>query len=145
MQTTDKPLVMIVEDDPFIARLISLMLGKQSYRTHIAPDAETALRDLAVMRPELITLDLNLPGISGDAFLQQLRATPDIADLPVVIISAQQHIATETGRLADAALVKPFEMEDLLALVGAALARARLLATRSVGQQLQLNAIAPCA
>lgn len=144
MQTLDRPLVLIVEDDPLIARMIALMLGTCAYQTRIAPDAESALRDLAVMRPALITLDLNLPGISGDTFLQQLRATPSLADLPVVVISAQPRVSFETGKLADGTLIKPFEMDDLLTLVGSALARPRHL-MRSAGEPLHRpQATVPC-
>lgn len=138
MHTTANPLVLIVEDDPLIARMIALMLGTCAYQTHIAPDAETALRDLAVMRPELITLDLNLPGISGDTFLRELRATPCIADLLVIIISAQQRLSFETGKLADGALVKPFEMDALLTLVSSTLTQPRHRVARGVGEALQL-------
>lgn len=132
MDSTAAPLVVIVEDDSMIARLIATMLGTVGYRTHIAPSAEAAADDLLTLQPALVTLDLNLPGMSGADFLQQLRAEPRTADLPVAIVTAQQEIAPMARALADAVLVKPFGLDELLAVVQATAGPARLI-ERAVG------------
>lgn len=132
MENTAAPLVMIVEDDPVIARLIATMLGAFGYRTQIALTAEAAALALAEAQPALVTLDLNLPGMGGAAFLHELRAAPDSADLPVIIVTAQQQIPSAARALADAVLIKPFGLEELIGAVGAATAESRLV-ERAVG------------
>lgn len=133
MDTNTAPLVLIVEDDVTIARLIDMLLRMHGYHTLIAADADTAIRHLQSVQPALLTLDLNLGGISGETLLGLIRATPETADLPVVIVSAYPEIGAELRAQAEAVITKPFELEDLLAAVRAVAEPAPQLAAQAVG------------
>jgi CheY-like chemotaxis protein len=109
-------LVLIVEDDHDIARLIAHQLEKAGYATRIAPTAEEALRAVAEARPDLITLDIRLPGMQGDELAARLRDDPALSDIPVVVLSV---LADEVGtRLGAHALPKPIDQEELVRTVG---------------------------
>ncbi|NJN17531.1 MAG: response regulator [Oscillochloris sp.] len=118
------PVILIVEDDSAIARMIAAMLRGEGYQVQIAPDAETAIAELPAVRPALITLDLSLPGLSAAAFLEQLRAAPHTATLAVILITAEQAIRPDIRALADDLLPKPFGMDELIAQVQATMSRA---------------------
>lgn len=145
MDTVAGQLVLIVEDDALIARLIATMLRAHGYQTHICPSAEAALSDLPALRPALLTLDLNLPGMSGAGLLQQLRAAPAYAGLPVILITAQQQIPPEARALANGVLFKPFGLDELMGAVRAAAAVGQPLAERAVGAPLRSYAPAAMA
>lgn len=132
MGSSAVPLILIVGDDAVIAHLVAVILTQHGCQTRIAPHAEAAVGDLKLARPALVTLDLDLPGMSGAAFLQQLRADVTTAALPVIIITGQHEIPLETQELANAVLAKPFGVDELTAVVGAAIA-AQVLAERAVG------------
>jgi len=133
MDATTQPLVLVVEDDPMIAQLLVLMFRSQGYHGVIAPDGASAAAQLQTMQPDLITLDLNLPGMSGAQLLADLRATPATAALPVIIISACSDIEPAISDRAQAVLCKPFGIEELMAVVRAVHADAPLSA-RAVGE-----------
>jgi len=77
--------IMVVEDDPIPAATVKLMLEQQGYRVVQAPDAETALDLLAVRVPDLLVLDLILPGIDGLELLSRIRRDPRTYELRVVL------------------------------------------------------------
>lgn len=83
----DRPLVLIIEDDDKAADLIRLQLEADHCRTVRATSGETALAILAAERPDLITLDILLPGMDGWEFLNRLKDSADIPHVPVVIVS----------------------------------------------------------
>jgi DNA-binding response OmpR family regulator len=67
--------------------------------------------------PNLMTLDLDLLGISGEVMLKQLRQRDETRDLPVAIISAKHPISKELRKLAQATITKPFNLDDLLTII----------------------------
>jgi CheY-like chemotaxis protein len=79
--------VLLVEDDPAVADMYSIRLEVDGYQVAVAPDGETALRMAAELTPDLVYLDLRLPGLDGFAVLEQLRANPALGNTPVVILS----------------------------------------------------------
>jgi CheY-like chemotaxis protein len=79
--------VLLVEDDPAVADMYSIRLEVDGYQVAVAPDGETALRMAAELTPDLVYLDLRLPGLDGFAVLEQLRANPALGSTPVVILS----------------------------------------------------------
>lgn len=123
MNVREVPLILIVESDPSIAQMLARMLRVAGYQTHIAPDAETAMRDLLLMQPCLITLDLNLPGINGPTFLKYLRTSRHMNHLAVILITAQDQIQHDVRSLTEAILIKPFALEELLSVVQAIIAK----------------------
>lgn len=121
---TTPPSILIVEDDPYIARLLIHLFEMSGYDARLARSAEAAARELSVRRPDLIALDLNLPGASGQSFLRLVRRQPDTRDLPVVVITAQVPVERQVTAMAEAVVEKPFELDDLLDTVGSIAARA---------------------
>ena len=118
-----KQKILIVDDNENIAELISLYLEKEQYDTETAHDGEEALRIVEVYNPDLILLDLMLPGIDGYEVCQQVRKTRDI---PIIMLSAKGEVFNKVLGLkmgADDYMVKPFDANELIARVSAVLRR----------------------
>jgi len=110
--------VLVVEDDPDIGRLILLLLRRAGLAGTLRSDGDSGLRALAEQRPDLLVLDIGLPGIDGWQVLEQVRAgDTDEARLPVLLLSAH---ALEADRIrgrqlgADDFVLKPFRNTDLM-------------------------------
>ena len=80
--------ILIVDDDPFLTDYVSLLLRHASYRTMIANDARAGLTAAKKYAPDGILLDLAMPDVDGFAFLECKRVMADIADIPVIVLSA---------------------------------------------------------
>ncbi len=115
--------VLIVDDDANIAELISLYLIKECYETQIVYDGEEALKIFPVFRPNIILLDLMLPGIDGYQVCRELRASSQV---PIIMLSAKGEIFDKVLGLelgADDYMIKPFDSKELVARVKAVLRR----------------------
>ena len=120
---TSKPKILIVDDDNNIAELISLYLMKECYDTRIENDGESALKAFESWQPNLILLDLMLPGIDGYQVCREIRHTSDI---PIIMLSAKGEIFDKVLGLelgADDYIIKPFDSKELVARVKAVLRR----------------------
>ena len=118
-----KQKILIVDDDNNIAELISLYLTKECFETRIVNDGEQALKDFASFQPDLILLDLMLPGIDGYQVCREIRHTSDV---PIIMLSAKGEtfdkvLGLELG--ADDYIIKPFETKEMVARVKAVLRR----------------------
>ncbi|MCI6165674.1 MAG: response regulator transcription factor [Lachnospira sp.] len=118
-----KQKILIVDDDENIAELISLYLTKECFETKIVYDGESALMALPEFKPNLILLDLMLPGIDGYQVCREIRKTNNI---PIIMLSAKGEtfdkvLGLELG--ADDYMIKPFETKELVARVKAVLRR----------------------
>ena len=118
-----KQKILIVDDDNNIAELIALYLTKECFETKIVNDGEEALREFASFRPDLIILDLMLPGIDGYQVCREIRHTSDV---PIIMLSAKGEtfdkvLGLELG--ADDYLTKPFYLEELKMRIQALLKR----------------------
>jgi len=122
------PEVLVVEDEPDIRSLIVHHLTQDGFRCRTAGDGGEALAQLRAGLPDLIVLDLMLPGVSGLELTRRLRAEPSWARLPIIMLTAK---ADEVDRIvglemgADDYVVKPFSPKELLARVRAVLRRAK--------------------
>ncbi len=119
----EKQKILIVDDDTSISELISLYLEKEMFDTMCAEDGEEALKLFPEYKPNLVILDLMLPGIDGYEVCRRLRATSPI---PVIMLSAKGEtfdkvLGLELG--ADDYMIKPFESKELVARVKAVLRR----------------------
>jgi len=85
--TAGRKLVLIIEDDDKAAKLMGLHLEQEGYKTMRAVTAEDGLRMVLDRRPDLITLDIMLPGMDGWHFMERVKADSELADIPVVVIS----------------------------------------------------------
>ncbi len=118
-----KQKILIVDDDANIAELISLYLNKECYETQIAGDGNAALEAVESFDPDLILLDLMLPGMDGYQVCREVRAT---RDLPIIMLSAKGEIFDKVLGLemgADDYMEKPFDSKELVARVKAVLRR----------------------
>jgi len=119
--TGDAVLILIVEDEPPIRRLLRATLGAHDYRTIEAVTGAEALTALRHHRPDLVLLDLGLPDVDGLALIGQIRA---VGPVPIVVLSSRGEesakvIALDAG--ADDYVTKPFGADELLARLRAAL------------------------
>jgi DNA-binding response OmpR family regulator len=118
-----KQKILIVDDDNNIAELISLYLTKECYDTHIVNDGEDALRAFDQYNPNLILLDLMLPGIDGYQVCREIRTKSNV---PIIMLSAKGEIFDKVLGLelgADDYIMKPFDSKELVARVKAVLRR----------------------
>lgn len=120
----EKQKILIVDDDNNIAELISLYLIKECFDTNIANDGEEAIAMFREYAPNLILLDLMLPGIDGYEVCREIRKTSAV---PIIMLSAKGEtfdkvLGLELG--ADDYMIKPFDSKELVARVKAVLRRA---------------------
>lgn len=119
----EKQRIMIVDDDESIAELISLYLIKECYETKMVYDGESAIAAFPEFRPDLILLDLMLPGMDGYQVCREIRAR---SDTPVIMLSAKGEVFDKVLGLemgADDYMIKPFDSKELVARVKAVLRR----------------------
>lgn len=79
--------VLIVEDDKFLSELISTKLDKEGFSIALAGDGETGLKKAEEFKPEIVLLDIMLPGMDGFEVLEKLKASPELKKIPVIILS----------------------------------------------------------
>ncbi len=118
-----KQKILIVDDDPNIAELISLYLTKEMFEPMIVGDGEAALREFDRFRPDLIILDLMLPGIDGYQVCREIRTH---SNTPIIMLSAKGEVFDKVLGLelgADDYMEKPFDNKELVARVKAVLRR----------------------
>lgn len=121
-----KQRILIVDDDNNIAELISLYLTKECFETYIVNDGEEAISQAALFKPNLILLDLMLPGIDGYQVCREIRKDNNV---PIIMLSAKGEtfdkvLGLELG--ADDYIIKPFDSKELVARVRAVLRRYHL-------------------
>ena len=118
-----KQKILIVDDDNNIAELISLYLIKECFDTLIVGDGEEALEQFASYQPNLILLDLMLPGIDGYQVCREIRGGSNV---PIIMLSAKGEVFDKVLGLelgADDYMIKPFDSKELVARVKAVLRR----------------------
>ena len=115
--------ILIVDDDENISELISLYLTKEFYDTKIVHDGEEALHQFNLFQPNLILLDLMLPGIDGYQVCREIRQRSNV---PIIMLSAKGEVFDKVLGLelgADDYIIKPFDSKELVARVKAVLRR----------------------
>lgn len=119
----DKQRILIVDDDENIAELISLYLVKECFDTEVAVNGEEALEKFETYKPNLVLLDIMLPGIDGYDVCREIRKKSNV---PVIMLSAKGEVFDKVLGLkigADDYMVKPFDSNELVARVQAILRR----------------------
>ncbi len=132
-----KQKILIVDDDNNIAELISLYLTKECFDTMIVNDGEEALRAFEQYMPNLLLLDLMLPGIDGYQVCREIRAK---ANIPIIMLSAKGEIFDKVLGLelgADDYMIKPFDSKELVARVKAVLRRYQPVKIEEVSPDLK--------
>ncbi|MDY4162345.1 MAG: response regulator transcription factor [Sutterella sp.] len=119
--------ILLVEDDPFIARAVTAALESEAHVARWVPTGREALTDIRTSRPDAVLLDLGLPGMDGIDVLRAIRAMPSpVCDLPVIIVTAREALESRLEGLdagADDYILKPFHMSELLARLRAVVRR----------------------
>jgi len=118
--------ILVVDDEPDITALVAYHLAKAGYRVSTAARGPEALKAATEERPDVIILDLMLPGMSGYDVLAELRARPETRDIGVILLTARKQEADRIRGLtlgADDYLTKPFSPAELTLRVGAVLRR----------------------
>ncbi|MBP0048010.1 response regulator [Marinobacterium sp. AK62] len=119
------PEVLVVDDEPNILLSLEFLMQQAGYRVVTAADAEQASRLIEANRPDLVLLDISLPGMSGFDLLEQLRQSDATRDLPVIMLTAHgREVEKEKGLAlgANDYITKPFSTRDLVSRVGTLLA-----------------------
>jgi len=118
--------VLIVDDDPDIRELVTYKMVQEGFTVFEAHDGDAALRAMAEHGPDLVLLDIMMPGMSGLAVLQQIRSDENNASVRVILLTAKaQEADIERGFAlgADDYVVKPFSPRELTSRVNAMLSR----------------------
>jgi two-component system, chemotaxis family, chemotaxis protein CheY len=117
-KSTTRPRVLVVEDAPDIRDLVVEFLSESGYVVDVATNGARALSRVATVLPDVILLDLMMPVMTGWEFCQRLRALPEGADVPVIVMSATHRVAQQASAAkATDYLAKPFTLDQLLAIV----------------------------
>ncbi len=121
----DRPEILVVDDDPNISRLEQLYLEKENYEVRTAADGNAAIAEFKRLPPDLILLDVMLPGVDGYEVLKTVRRSGNI---PVIMVTARGEtfdkvLCLELG--ADDYITKPFDGKEMVARVKAVLRRAQ--------------------
>jgi diguanylate cyclase (GGDEF)-like protein len=120
--------ILVVDDDPDIARFVEVNLRSAGYDVSVASDGEQALEKAASLRPDLVLLDVMMPRIDGFEVAQRLRRNPQTASTSIIMLTAK---ALSTDKVlgltagADDYIIKPFDPIELLARVKGTLRRAK--------------------
>ncbi|MBO5488629.1 MAG: response regulator transcription factor [Eubacterium sp.] len=119
----NKKKILIVDDDSNIAELISLYLTKEFFQCEIAPDGETALQLFETFSPDILLLDIMLPGMDGYDVCREIRKK---SNTPIIMLSAKGEVFDKVLGLelgADDYIIKPFDSKEMVARVKAVLRR----------------------
>lgn len=115
--------ILVVDDDPKITQLLRRALSLEGYSVQTAPSGEAALQSARTYEPDLVILDILMPGMDGLEVCRRLRAA---GDTPILLLTAKDEVADRVRGLdsgADDYVVKPFALEELTARVRALLRR----------------------
>jgi DNA-binding response OmpR family regulator len=124
-EQSDSMRILVVEDEPQISNFLRVGLGYEGFSVAVAEDGHEALAELKRFKPQLVILDLMLPGITGMELAERMRADPD---LMIIMLTARDEVEDRIAGLkagADDYVVKPFDFEELVARIHA-VARRRL-------------------
>jgi CheY-like chemotaxis protein len=112
--------ILIVDDNPVNLKLIRILLAGEGYDVHTATDAEDALRVLQDLRPQMILMDIQLPGIDGLELTRRLKADPMTRDITILGLTAYAMKGDEQKILAagcDGYIAKPIDTRTLPAVI----------------------------
>ncbi len=120
-------LVLIVEDEPEFRDLVELWVSRHGWRTAVAADGLEATRLFGAEEPELVLLDLNLPGMDGWAVIEWIRGVSTVPVLMVTAMGSEADVVRGLVAGADDYLTKPVRMSELVARIAAALRRVQFV------------------
>ncbi len=110
--------ILVCDDDEGITEMLKLLLDDEGYEVSIEMNSVNLLKRLEVEKPDLVLLDIWMPVLSGDQVLRNIKATPSLSRIPILMYSAStegKNIAKAAG--ADGFIAKPFDVNKLLAMI----------------------------
>ncbi len=113
--------VLVVDDTPANLKLLTSILSADGYGVRAAPNGDLALRSVQARLPDIVLLDIKMPGLNGFEVCEKLKEDPASRDIPVIFISAMDDISDKVKAFAVGGIdyvTKPFEPEEVLARVG---------------------------
>jgi DNA-binding response OmpR family regulator len=119
MSNTEKEIsIVCIEDEPEMIELVKIILNRKGYSVHGADGGETGLALIRKVKPDLVLLDLMMPDMDGWEVYQQMRADPEIRDIPVIIVTAKAQnidkiLGLHIAKVNDY-ITKPFGPSELL-------------------------------
>jgi diguanylate cyclase (GGDEF)-like protein len=116
-EIVEKPFALIIEDERDIVALFRHVLDLAGYRTEIVLDGMVAMEHLSRMTPDIVLLDLGLPGLSGTEILVRMQADERLKKIPVVVITAFPHVAQALPVTPQLVLIKPVSIEQMSTLI----------------------------
>lgn len=133
--------ILVVDDTPLNLRLLTIILDKQGYSTHSVSSGEAAIQFVEVRLPELILLDIMMPGMDGYKVCEKLKLNERTRDIPIIFISALSDVVDKIKAFSVGGvdfITKPFQLEEVLARVETHLTLRRLqLSLQEKNQQLE--------
>ncbi|MFZ4783472.1 MAG: response regulator transcription factor [Armatimonadaceae bacterium] len=114
------PRILVADDEPALLRLLEFVLGRRGFIIQGVTNGNAAIEVLKAESPDLVILDVMMPGLDGYEVLTFIRETPRLEGLPVVMLTARAQLDDIQRGLtlgADAYLAKPFDPEELLSVV----------------------------
>src|SRR5690606_20791906 len=119
-------LIALIEDEPDIQDIVAYNLKREGYQVSAALNGEDGLTMIKRRKPDLVLLDLMLPGVDGLEVCRQIRAQTETRDIPIIMVSAkgeESDVVLGLGLGADDYIAKPFSPKELIARVQAVLRR----------------------
>lgn len=132
----DKPLILVIDDEPYILRSLSYLLTREGYAVETASNGEEGLARVRSLRPPLVFLDIMMPRMDGYEVCEQIKQDPALAGTYVIMLSAKgQQIDRERGLLggADEYQTKPFSPREIARRVRELLETGAPVAVRTEG------------
>ena len=145
---SSRVLVLVVDEDPQAAKLVTSLFASRGYDIRTASDAESTMSSVRAWRPALIICNLEMPSVDGIELCRRIRQTSNVA---IIVVSGNNDVRSEVAALnagADDYIVKPFNSENLLARARVALRRnknALYMAIRDNGKGFDLYEALKCA
>jgi len=119
--SADRPRrLLVVDDDPTIRRVLTLNFEDEGYEVSVACNGQEATAMARSLHPDVMILDVMMPGTDGFSVLKSLRSSPQTDDIPVVLLSAKasdDEVFAGWQSGADSYVTKPFEIEEVLRIV----------------------------
>lgn len=112
-----RPLVLIAEDEPNIVESLTFLVERAGFAVVSVKDGATALQSIRNLRPVLVVLDVMLPMVNGFEVLQAVKGSPDLKDIPILVLTARgQEVDRQRAETlgADAFITKPFSNRDVV-------------------------------
>ncbi len=138
--------ILLIEDDADISELVQYNLEREGYKVYVSTDGEIGLSQAGQIKPDLIVLDLMLPGLDGLSVCRKLRADANLAGTPIVMLTAKGEesdivVGLEMG--ADDYVTKPFSPKELVARIRAVLRRPRAAQAQASQTQNGRRSVGP--